>query len=311
MYKSYTLVSAGSSLVKFQFLHFFQTFTTKDFWFYNIHIHFVVLFIFVLIYVYQLESHNSGKTLKELIKTRKTLLLEVILLVAFLSILPILMLKIPGGSAIYFSGITQRMSALLLITLSPFIAQVLFQRFTYTKKLLLLILLIPYILVIVDNSKRTFKRTRKNHRACKSKIIKKTGAQKVPKDSLKEYLSTRSEFKFMKKLDSLNKLPVEEKNKLLIHIPHSDSTFYNYFAPPRVWKTPFVIPALTGIALINGLPTHPEVRKTIEYGFVDYQNRHVPFIGSDSLPKIKERAKSLGLGDKKIIQLHRTYKNQQ
>ena len=84
-------------------------------------------------------------------------------------------------------------------------------------------------------------------------------------------------FEFKKKLlmilESLDKLPLNIKKELFIYIPHesNNSIFWNLELLNKILGVPFIIPAVSGIALIDGVPDeHLLYRKY--YGYSYYKN---------------------------------------
>lgn len=94
-------------------------------------------------------------------------------------------------------------------------------------------------------------------------------------------------------LDHLSRLPLEEKRQTLLYIPEK-SLYWDGWA---TWSAPFVGPAITGMAMIEGLPkaefdTGLYVTKT--YGYGDYAARAKTPDGDKSVTNLHLKAKTLG-----------------
>lgn len=302
----YFITKGNSSDQKLVLFHFFRTYTDGSIWYYIIHIHFIVLLLFLILRTYEIEKNTPETSLAQLIKLKKTTLAEVLIAIGFMSLLPGLILSIGGGSAVYFSDVMRKTGVVFLLSMAPFIAQITAGSLTITRRFILVVFLVPFTLVILSNTKNHLQTALVKTVNVRYEILPPGQTLKASLKSIQNTMEKRSEYQFIKKLDSLNHLPIAEKRKLLINVPHSDSSYYNRIG----WPSTFIIPALTGIPALNGLPFQKGMDTYPYYGIARYQKREVPFIGSDNLDKLKERAKKLGIEDKKIIQFKSTFKKQ-
>jgi len=80
----------------------------------------------------------------------------------------------------------------------------------------------------------------------------------------------------IEKLVKLYDLPTAEKRVTLLYIPKTNRVYWDLFgADPRdrgrpPWATPFVAPALSGLALLDGLPDPQDLPPGGEYGYGVY-----------------------------------------
>ena len=135
----------------------------------------------------------------------------------------------------------------------------------------------------------------------KNKMKTLGGMPGIKYEDMQRKLVLTREAMFMRTLDSLANLPLTQKRKMLINIPHDDH-FYKHFE--NHFKASYIIPAITGIATINGISEH-EITKTIQaYGITAYQNHpHLPLVGPDTPKSLIARAKMQAVGDKEIYQM--------
>lgn len=83
---------------------------------------------------------------------------------------------------------------------------------------------------------------------------------------------------------------IYNNKKIAIHIPHSESWYYHsqIFRPI---SSPFIVPAVTGITLISGIPEFIQTSKRKNYGFAYY--RQTSFLDYTNIEKILHRAREL------------------
>jgi|GEM_PF-4255438 len=82
----------------------------------------------------------------------------------------------------------------------------------------------------------------------------------------KNYFDNNGRLKLLRILQKLDKIPVDEKRKTLIFIPQSNRMFWDINSDYKIailwnYSAPFIVPAFTGIAMINGKP--PVLQKMI------------------------------------------------
>ncbi|HAS44827.1 MAG TPA: hypothetical protein DCS93_30385 [Microscillaceae bacterium] len=294
------------------FFHFFRRYTDYPIRFYIVPIHFFALILFILLHLYQVEKNNPEASLPKLIRDKQTLWLEVILLLGVLSLLPGLILAIPDGSAIYFSDVARRVSIVLLLAITPFVSQLIHRSLTITKRVIIILLIFPLAATLFSNAKNTFWKVL--YESVDIRVTLKPQGQRLrfAYTQMQSALEKRPEYQFLKQLDSLNQLPVSEKRKMLIHIPQADTAYYNHLQGAS-WASSFLVPALTGIPLINGLPPQKEAKNKQTYTLFTYhmasRRAKVPWIGADDRSAIRERARKLGVKDKKILRLTTTFQD--
>jgi hypothetical protein len=107
----------------------------------------------------------------------------------------------------------------------------------------------------------------------------------------------------IKMLISLYRLPEGEKRVTLLHIPKTNRAYWDLLDisnPP--WVTPFVAPALSGLALLDGLPEPEDWPEGGLYGYRDY-NRSNETMRSPGRDKSVLCAKAQMMGFKRVLVL--------
>jgi hypothetical protein len=100
-------------------------------------------------------------------------------------------------------------------------------------------------------------------------------------------------------LRDLDRLPLEEKRRTLLYIPKTNRQFWDLLHAPYSPKDgPFVAPALSGIAMLDGLYDRPEGDVWSGYGYQHYpcpieKQKQPPL--DEYLPVLKKRCAALGM----------------
>ena len=83
-----------------------------------------------------------------------------------------------------------------------------------------------------------------------------------------EKLKDHERYKLIEKLWELSHLPISQKRKTLVYIPKSNKVFWKSLK--RCKSVPFLVPAISGIAMLAGLPD--ENCETLYYGYAIYKD---------------------------------------
>lgn len=103
--------------------------------------------------------------------------------------------------------------------------------------------------------------------------------------------------RLMDKLHELSRLPIHEKRKTLVYIPKSIGLFWKSFGSCRT--TPFIVPAITGMAMLDGLP---DVNcKTRYYGYEVYKRSTGTFRVGAKQELICEKALAKGFSQVIVV----------
>ncbi|HET6327221.1 MAG TPA: hypothetical protein VFG04_21245, partial [Planctomycetaceae bacterium] len=106
-------------------------------------------------------------------------------------------------------------------------------------------------------------------------------------------------------LRGLDRLPLAEKRRTLLYIPKTNRQFWDLLHAPYSPKDgPFVAPALSGIAMLDGLYDRPEGDVWSGYGYQHYpcpieKTKQPPL--DEYLPQLKQRCAALGMNQLIVI----------
>jgi hypothetical protein len=115
----------------------------------------------------------------------------------------------------------------------------------------------------------------------------------------------RSDRSIIALLRELDRLPLGEKRRTLLYIPKSNRQFWDLLRTPYFPKdSPFVAPALSGIAMLDGLYDRPEGDIWSGYGYQHYftpieKQKQPPL--EEYLPLLKKRCAALGMDQLIVI----------
>ncbi|WP_338765427.1 hypothetical protein WAF17_01630 [Bernardetia sp. ABR2-2B] len=227
--------------------------------------YYLIAYIYSIFYCLVRLREKKIFTLRQFICADEIIEVKLILILTIISIFPGLILPIAGGSAGYFTRVTSHLGVLLflswLIVQTPFILTY-FKKHFFIKKtdislsyFALSFLVITVLGSIAWDFKNNATQVYKSYKSIKE----------IPKDEWRSYI--------ISELDSLNKLDVQEKQKLAIRISPTDTLYWNHFNKNEYNRKSisFVVPALSGIMQIDGMPLHQT--EVENYGFNDYRKR--------------------------------------
>jgi hypothetical protein len=210
-----------------------------------------------------------------------------VLVVSIVGSLPALVLRIDGGSAIFFLNFQMWFSLAFLLTLAPYISDSLgdyVRRGAKTRKLLIrtgtgLVFAATCSIVIFNFGRvgRTFMYHTLEDRAhiCQALASQEysffEGIEKIRSynDRLADCLNENEIYRTLANLQKLDSIPMSEKSTSILSL--GDISNLTKVFP--CYKYPFFFPALTGMALKNGFIF--ENCRTSNYGMADYTLRAI------------------------------------
>jgi hypothetical protein len=126
--------------------------------------------------------------------------------------------------------------------------------------------------------------------------------------TVQEGLEESKSYPMMRLLEELGKLRPSEKKKTLLFIPQDNASYWRLIKPdlimaldyPGCKATPFIAPAMTGIAMLDGMPAAG--CDTTVYGFDSYERRTAPqTLSSGAALDICTRARSKGFAKVLVV----------
>jgi len=255
------------------------------------------LWIFIFIILYQ-EKITTLHDLKEAFLQKKLLELEVFFVIAVLGLLPGAVLNIAGGSAWYFSNFQELLGLGFVLAYLSHLAEnekeIL--RFSWKKLKMSLVLIIFVIsvdkilfledyyvatsqLIVTNIIVRERITNPQDINFSAKKFVLETLREKgfvgtlksaIPaaKLSQPELLKLKN-YELIKTLEKIGKMKRSEKRKTCVYIPKSNKIFWEMdIYKDYSFVRPFVVPAITGLAMIDGLPQEepPDI-----YGYYYYK----------------------------------------
>jgi len=96
-------------------------------------------------------------------------------------------------------------------------------------------------------------------------------------------LSRSPDFALIATLRGLDRLPLAIKGQTLVFIPQSYTQFWRLWEPDRCSYVPFIVPATSGVAMLDGMPP-VDCDLTRQYGMTSYVRRTKPQVPADVTP---------------------------
>ena len=225
-----------------------------------------LLFIILKIISKKVEKLNS--LFLNSFRTYKTIEIEIILIVVIVGFLPVLIYD--NLNQIYYFYDIQRWIAIVFLLGSlntKYIKDILTIRIHHKQKKMvhfikfLFIILISFS-IISNISISAYNYMRFNHFNRKMIIVN------LLKEDNKIILSR---YKLLEILNNLSQMPIDKKKQTIIYVPQSNSVYWDL----DVFRgDSFIIPAVTGIAMIDGMPEiDGDPMPDNYYGYSDYQPR--------------------------------------
>jgi hypothetical protein len=172
-------------------------------------------------------------SLKHAFINRLTLSIEIVIVIGILSFLPGIAFANLEGDAYYFLDFQKWISVSFLLALFDYRAKKI-----KPAMIILVLFLIPLMYVICENGTKKFLayRSRINHMR---EVVMNAPSEKQDVVNI---------------LLKLHKLPLSQKRNTLLFIPQNNLAYWGLADKIGCPSVPFIAPALSGIAMIDGLP---------------------------------------------------------
>ncbi|HZI99525.1 MAG TPA: hypothetical protein VFD22_02600, partial [Gemmatimonadaceae bacterium] len=279
-----SLVAHREGLVPFDFL---KGFVPREWW-----VFFVLAQLFwTLLYVVLRLRQEKAKTVGDVIglaRARRILDVEVLLAIAVAGILPGFIMHIDGGSAFYFSDIQRWIALALLITS----AAALFPRIEWNQKsglakAAIAFVAFPFVVSTARNSVHWTTRMLRANAELRHTLYPAAeraaitpGIRSLPNlaDPAKLDAGLKSSVNYnpIEGLLELDKADLAFKRTTIAFVPQSETRYWTLLKRPGACAfSGFVVPALTGIAMIDGMPA-ADCKLSPYYGLSLYRHRTGP-----------------------------------
>ena len=294
-------------------LDFLESFVPRVWWPFFI---LAQLFWSILYIVLRLRKEHARTVsdVAQLIRERRILDVELVTVVAVLGILPGFVVHIDGGSAFYFSDVQRWLSVGLLLALAPtLLPSVSPRRFGSLATIGIVFVVLPFAVSMARNSvfwtARMLKANVELRHALyppdmRSSIVPGIRSLPLLTDSaaLSRGLRASVNYNPVQGLLNLSSISLGEKRRSAVFVPQTDTRYWTILKRPNACAfSGFVVPSLTGISMIDGMPA-PECRLSPYYGLSLFQKRTHPQTPADITPA-NLCARAVRLGFERVIQL--------
>ncbi|MEO5590407.1 MAG: hypothetical protein ABIS03_12530, partial [Gemmatimonadaceae bacterium] len=231
---------------------------------------------------------------------RRIVDVEIVFVVALLGFLPGQIFSIHGGSAVYFSDV-QRWVALAFIASRVGIWSTHWAKRTAAAKLpdpgrgwrsvrlstmLLMLVAAPCAITVALNTSRPVLQLLHRNVDVRTQLVAQGGGTSLTSAAtLHRGLQRSKNYPLVTMLRGISRLTAEERRNAALFIPQSYSDYWKMFdADNRCTYVSLVAPALSGVAMIDGMPPYG-CRVTRQYNMTSYNERTAPQTASDITPR--------------------------
>jgi len=280
-------------------LHFLRTWVKPNLWLVFLFFWCFWSILFITLRLWYEKSVNHSFQLNTLFINKKWLDVEIVLLFCIIGFLPGMIFHLPPynrvdsvASNIYFFDFQKWIAlSLLLASLG------LFNLFIKKSKKLVLILVIPVIFCtyfFIDNYLEPIHRLYKKELHL-SQLIKNN-----------PYYLSSTDGQILKLLHQIDKnTPMSEKKKTLVFIPQSNTNFWNAKLE-ACYAIPFLVPAITGMAMLDGFP--PIHCKPKRFSYENYENAGMRTKKQTNTNDIALCSKALDKGFSQVLRINNIYR---
>jgi len=261
-------------------LHFLKGFVPAAWWplFPVVHLFWSILYVALRL---RSEAATTVGDLGTMFRGRRILDVEAVILVAIAGIFPGLALSIDGGSAFYFSDVQRWLSVGLMMAAAgrlfmwrgvaqpqrPAVLSRADGQHGYRLIHIAAVLLaIPLLLSMGLNAVHWPRRMLQANATTRSALYRLAGRESPSATirdlpqlddpvALKEGLTAAQRWRIVSQLRSLSRLPDSERRQTALFIPQTEAAYWTLLARPGACTfASHVAPALTGMAMIDGMP---------------------------------------------------------
>jgi hypothetical protein len=239
------------------------------------------LLIYAAFRLFLLRSFKPRRIWRN-IRENRLIDVELLIVIAFVGLIPGMLLRIPGSSGGYFSDIQYTLAGAMIVgTLS--LAAVRIELKPTIRFIMISLLVAGIAIAVAGNLHDTFNRLVVKNLSIRSTLlghslpIRAIVAEVLSQRSLaplselsvdyQSEIETQARYQWLVALRDLNELPLGVKSQTLLYIPKSESVYWEWL--PDCSAVPFVAPALTGIAMLDGLPVQGCEYRDFGYQYYD------------------------------------------
>ena len=298
---TYLLVSVAAQnqgIVPFSFMRFY---VSADWWPYFILINLFWSWVYIFLRLREENVGNIGDVRQAAVQGRITDVV-VVAVVALAGWAPGELIDVHGGSAVYFSDV-QRWLALSLLMAGAWRwlvrrraiddnpARAVTLRGVRVSHLWLAALAVPIGITMILNVMRAPLTALRANLTLRRALYAEAGVQGRPPlmsladpRLLDKGLHHAPEYALISTLRELDRTPPALKRRTVVFIPQTYAPFWRLWSEHgRCSYVPFIVPATSGLALIDGMPP-ADCDLTVQYGMTRYKRRTAPQQAADVTP---------------------------
>ncbi|MGI9043031.1 MAG: hypothetical protein ACR2GK_02770 [Gemmatimonadaceae bacterium] len=272
-YLSYMAVSLPAHNAGFDLLHFMRYSTAPGWHQFFPLVHFAWTWVYAAGRIYE-ERIADLAGLRDAVKARSIIDVEILLGVSLLAFLPGQLISIHGGSAIYFSDVPRWLALALVMARAGHWVGLWRERQSgaeFTPRalrpahLLLLFVAAPFAVTMALNTIKPPLRMLRQNIFFRSELVSQAGLESrlaagersllFDPDALNSGVEAGEYYVLVESLREIGRIPAEEKNDMLLFIPQSYDLYWRMFDPDdRCTYVGLIAPAVAGMALLDGMP---------------------------------------------------------
>jgi len=274
-YLTYKQVSLPAHREGFVPLDYLSSFVPPPWWPFFLLFHLAWTWVYT---VYRLRAENIGDVhdLVVAIKGRRIIDVELLVALALVSIVPGLMIHIDGGSAFYFSDVQRWLAGAMLLSWIASAGNRLWPsrapdahpgiRGWPTRSVLVAFIVIAAVGSVVSNAIQWPLIMLRQNVAIREELYARAGYA-VPANRIRNIINLRDpglladglrkspNYAMATALESFQQIPTDMRRRQVLFIPQSDTRYWTSLARPTECSfQSFVGPALSGIAMVDGMP---------------------------------------------------------
>ncbi len=275
-YLTYRQVSQPSHNDGLAPLDYIRLFVPPPWWVFFPIVHLLWTWVYTVFRLRSQHIYDLGE-LRFAIVSGRLIDVEFLVFIATVGVIPGLIIHIDGGSAFYFSDVQRWLAcAMLLSWVASTGASIWPQRDVTgrrrvvgtipTRALLVAFVSIVAIGSMISNAIDWPMAMLMRNVAVRQQLYARSGHGEVT-GHVRDFLTLRDpailanglaaspNFSLVRELESIQQLPVASRRRLAVFIPQSDSSYWNILTRPKECSfQPFVVPALSGVVMIDGMP---------------------------------------------------------
>lgn len=247
---------------------FLKNFVAHSFWLYFFLFHFFWSWTAALVRLRQ-EGVQTLEGLWQALRRGRLLDIEALLVICVVGAVPCLVLPVAGGSGFYFSAVQWWLALPLLLSVGRAAQPGQKERWRATPLSAVAVVLLAVVTAwqVADYVPRLTAARKKLATEVTAELRRRA---QLPAVDSRPPPPARQLVSILAALHQIAELPQSVKRRSLLYIPSANQAYWTLGSRRIV---PFIAPALTGVAMVAGIPAFPEVNELVQLqwcGFTAY-----------------------------------------